>query len=723
MKKFKLTEKIKSAATIKFAKKFKLATKISILSGTIILLGMILLCSLLLRSIYISSYHQAFALAEEVSKHYASEVSGKLNITNTEIQGIYNAILFSKKSGNTGREQVIELLIDRLKRNPDIQNVYTVWEPDAFDGKDKRYAGKEGYDDTGRFALSLIRNGDQILLQTAKDYDKDGAGDYYLIPKKTKKPVLTEPHIWNSPNGKSLPVASIILPILDDAGNFTGIVGADIPLTDFQDYAMKAKPMGGYAVIFTGKGTYVAHALKPETITTSRLSDQSALKSIEKAAKGESYTEQQKNYANGKMSLKVYEPISIQGMDSYWSFDSVIPFENIYAEYNQIFKSARIITVSVLIVIIMFIYIFTRRSVKPVVLVSDHLKLLANADFTEQFPSKYLKRGDEIGTLAASIQTMQNEIRELVGNVVSESAKSKTAVESTAVYVSKLTTNIESVSATTDELSASMEQTAANAEEINAITTEIEKAVGLLASKAQEGAISANEISDRAVKLVADAASSRKYADEITKEINENLRKSIEESRAVEKINVLSDAILQITSQTNLLALNAAIEAARAGEAGRGFAVVADEIRKLAENSKGTVTEIQHVASTVLSSVQSLSQTSEQVLEFLNTQVITDYEKMEQAGNLYSKDAEQIDLLVADFSATSEEVLASIQNMVKAIDEVAAATNEGASGTGHIAQKTSAVVEMVSEVLKLADNAKTSSEKLMDIVSKFKVQA
>lgn len=73
------------------------------------------------------------------------------------------------------------------------------------------------------------------------------------------------------------------------------------------------------------------------------------------------------------------------------------------------------------------------------------------------------------------------------------------------------------------------------------------------------------------------------------------LSEAIEKSKSVEKINILSEAILKITEQTNLLALNAAIEAARAGEAGKGFSVVAEEIRKLAEESNNTANEIQEI--------------------------------------------------------------------------------------------------------------------------------
>lgn len=170
-----------------------------------------------------------------------------------------------------------------------------------------------------------------------------------------------------------------------------------------------------------------------------------------------------------------------------------------------------------------------------------------------------------------------------------------------------MNTDIEGVSATTEELAASMEETAASAEEMSATSQDMDDIVQTIAVKSQEGAEKANEISKRAFNTKENVKQAQEKAKSIFLNSKDKLEKSIEESKVVEQINVLSDSIMQITSQTNLLALNAAIEAARAGEAGRGFSVVADEIRKLAEQSKDTVVEIKKITNKVTGSVQNLS--------------------------------------------------------------------------------------------------------------------
>jgi methyl-accepting chemotaxis protein len=277
--------------------------------------------------------------------------------------------------------------------------------------------------------------------------------------------------------------------------------------------------------------------------------------------------------------------------------------------------------------------------------------------------------------------------------MVSETDNLSSTAEITNVNLLSLTESIGDISATTEELSAGMEETAATTQQMNATATEIETSMENVAQKAQDGALTANEIIRRATELEKNFRSSYENSNRVFEEVKSRLEHALENSKAVEQINVLAETILQITEQTNLLALNAAIEAARAGEAGKGFAVVAEEIRKLAEDSNRAVAEIQKAAKTVISSVDNLAENSNTMLNFVANDVIKDYRAMLDVAEQYFKDAGNINDFVNDLSATSEEVLASIHNMIKAIGEVTNATNEGAEGTSNIAGKASNIVE------------------------------
>lgn len=184
---------------------------------------------------------------------------------------------------------------------------------------------------------------------------------------------------------------------------------------------------------------------------------------------------------------------------------------------------------------------------------------------------------------------------------------------------------------------------------------------------------------------------------------------------------MLSSSIMEITSQTNLLALNASIEAARAGDAGRGFAVVATEIGGLAEQSKEAVVKIQQVTEAVTASVERLSEDAGQLLEFVGGDVVASYDMFDKIVDAYNQDAKYIDMLIGDFSATSEELLASIDGVLSSMDGIATATNEGAKGTTDIAQKTIDVKAEADSVTAEVERCDETAKKLMEEIGVFKI--
>ena len=383
------------------------------------------------------------------------------------------------------------------------------------------------------------------------------------------------------------------------------------------------------------------------------------------------------------------------------------------------FVGIAVVALAVGLILVILIVRPVRAAFKTI---TAHLGVISTGDFSKDVPAGYLKGKDEMGQIARAVDAMQKAIHSIALGVSGESSNLKSTVEFSGRVITELNTQIEEISATTQELSAGMEETAASMEEMNATSMEIEKAVESIAERAQEGALASGSIRKRAEELRENAALSLKSAQAIRESMDSRLKEAIVQAMAIEQIGVLSDAILQVSSQTNLLALNATIEAARAGEAGKGFAVVADEIRKLAEDSQNAVNQMRDIVRTIVQSVENLSAASGDVLEFLSGQVEKDYEQMARTGEQYFNDAGYIDGLVGDFSATSQQLAASIQNMLKAINEVTLAANEGAEGTTNIAQMAGKIAEESSEVVHQVNLVDTSSRKLSDIVGQFKLQ-
>ncbi len=412
-----------------------------------------------------------------------------------------------------------------------------------------------------------------------------------------------------------------------------------------------------------------------------------------------------------------YAPI--EGTD--WSIAVAAPKTEVLSGLSTLMTSILIASVIILLISIGFGYFIASSVANPIKVASEHLRVMATGDFSKQTAANLMKRKDEVGTLVLSMDTMQTSVKDIIKAVKTESANVANSFLASQQNIIRLNTEIEDISATIEQLSAGMQETAASTEEMNATSSEIEIAIESISEKAQDGALSAGEISKRAIALRSAFIASQQNTAAVFKGVKDNLGEALEESKAVGQITTLTEAILQITNQTNLLALNAAIEAARAGEAGRGFAVVSDEIRKLAEDSKTTATQIQKITNIVIHSVDNLAMSSNNLLNYIETDVDKDYETMLDATEKYSQDAQAINDIVSDFSATAEELLASTQSMVVAINEVTSATNEGASGTANIAEKTTSIAEKVAEVMRSSKDANESSDTLAQMVQKFKI--
>lgn len=352
---------------------------------------------------------------------------------------------------------------------------------------------------------------------------------------------------------------------------------------------------------------------------------------------------------------------------------------------------------------------------------AHYAECMAEGDFLREIAPGDLRRKDEIGTLMNGMNHVRQNMKELIGEVQHQSIDLQEIVEMTERNLDGLTSEIAAVSDTTAELAAGNDQTAAAAEQVEMMSGEIALAARNMAERAQEGAVRAEEIHRRAGATKQQVAVNRQETAEIQEEIRESLTGALDHAKVVNQIGVLADSIMSISSQTNLLALNASIEAARAGEAGRGFAVVAEEIRKLAEQSAGTVGSIQEVTSRVQSAVTNLASDAERLLDFVGKEVAGSFDMFERIADDYNEDAEYVDGLVGGFGATSEELLASVDTVANSISGMSRAAGEGAANTNDIAERVAAVAGHADKIERIMRQVSVSAGKMREGTDKFKV--
>ena len=245
-----------------------------------------------------------------------------------------------------------------------------------------------------------------------------------------------------------------------------------------------------------------------------------------------------------------------------------------------------------------------------------------------------------------------------------------------------------------EELSATMQEVAASLANVNATVEGAGSEMDGINDKSMAILEYAGEMKSRAEDLEQTAVSNKNTTEAMINEILGSLETAIENSKSVEEVNALTDDILSISSQTNLLALNASIEAARAGEAGKGFAVVADEIRNLADSSR-------------VAAVSDLSANSEKIIEYINENIMKDYDGFVDSGHQYSADSEYINNIMIDFSHAVADLKNTMNEVVTKINDVSTAVDQGANGVASAAENTS---DLVGELYSISNEMEESNK-------------
>ena len=332
-----------------------------------------------------------------------------------------------------------------------------------------------------------------------------------------------------------------------------------------------------------------------------------------------------------------------------------------------------------------------------------------------------VRSSDEVGNIAGSLNVFLENLREIIKKIseceyklAGNSEHVNNIVTASTDAVSKVNATMSVMEDNVLEMSEMVHKIAEDAKNNDERMTSV---IG--ETKAQAEYI--GEIGVKAKNLEKDAIQAKERMQETIVRIGRTLEDKIEESKEVEKVQKLTGQILSVADQTNLLALNASIEAARAGESGKGFAVVANEISNLAEESSRTAAEIQKINTFIVNIVDSLTEASFELLNFVKTNVISDYDVLVHTGKEYASDADSFREQMLAFEGYMNELQQSMARINSYVTDIMRGFD---SQKEDVVKNSEYMSEIHGEFQKIVDAVMDNKEivdELEQIIGQFKI--
>jgi len=504
------------------------------------------------------------------------------------------------------------------------------------------------------------------------------------------------------------------------------IVGALVGIRDGEALSLLSDEAGygeeGYGYVINSSGTVIAHpdrdkvssqfnpieaAVNEPALASCALLIEEVL-SVKEGVGTYSY--------NGNNLYAGYAPI--EGTD--WIFVITASRSEVLGAVDQLMTDILVVMAIVLLISIIITYLIGNSICKPIIEIVKQSKKISELDITENIPDVLLVKQDEIGTLSRGLQSVIDNLRSIIGEVNATS-------QSVAAASEELTATTQQSAATSEQVSKAAEDMANGAAvQAKDIEDGVEKAstLGSSIEKDQEYIRNLNVATDKSIVAVKEGLSVIEELSSITDENNQAAKEIydviIKTNDSSNRIGEASEVIASIAEQTNLLSLNASIEAARAGDAGRGFAVVAEEIKKLAEQSAASTSNIDMIVRELQNNSQNAVGTIQKVTQITEKQS-QNVKKSREKFIVISESMQNAQHVVFQLNNSSEEMGVMKEDIINSLQNLSAISEENSAATQEISASMEEQAATVEEIASSSEGLAEMAENLQTIIQRFKI--
>ncbi|MDZ4481872.1 methyl-accepting chemotaxis protein [Bacillus cereus] len=395
--------------------------------------------------------------------------------------------------------------------------------------------------------------------------------------------------------------------------------------------------------------------------------------------------------------------------------------ELLQKENNNSAQNTMIMFVSIsllaILIIILIGYIIKLTIRKPLALLQSDMEKVAAGDLTTRTP---YKANNELGHIVQSFNSMLDNLQQLIANVKMTTQEVISTTEGVLQDTNRASSISNEVVQTVLEVKTKIEGQVSSIQESSSSMEEITTGVQTVAESSAvvaEVAVTTTERINIGSEVINHSILQMNSVHDVVEETSKVINKLVTRTQ---QIDTALAAITNIAEQTNLLALNAAIEAARAGENGKGFAVVAAEVRDLAEQSKESAKEVNHL----IKSIQKDTQDTVNVMQKGQQKAVEGKEAAYKANQTFlsiMRDIDKITSQIQEVSAATEEMSAGTEEVNASLSLVSETATDVKKETLQTVNSIQSQAVSIEQISIQSNKMKEKVEELTELVSKFNI--